>query len=50
MARKLLDDEPVFARSIAELEPVFVEQVGYSLWTSCRAARRSAATPRCSRC
>lgn len=32
MARKLLDDEPVFARSIAELEPVFVEQVGYSLW------------------
>ncbi len=32
MARTLLDDEPVFARAIAQLEPLFVEQVGYSLW------------------
>ncbi|HEU4362421.1 MAG TPA: type I polyketide synthase [Mycobacterium sp.] len=31
MGRQLLDDEPVFARAIAELEPVFVEQVGFSL-------------------
>jgi phthiocerol/phenolphthiocerol synthesis type-I polyketide synthase B len=32
MGRRLLDDEPVFARAMAELEPVFVEQVGFSLW------------------
>jgi len=32
MGRKLLDDEAVFARTIAALEPVFVEQVGFSLW------------------
>ena len=32
MGRQLLVDEPVFARAIAELEPVFVEQVGFSLW------------------
>ena len=31
MGRQLLDDEPVFAEAIAELEPVFVEQVGFSL-------------------
>ena len=32
MGRQLLVDEPVFATAIAELEPVFVEQVGFSLW------------------
>jgi len=31
MGRQLLTDEPVFAAAIAELEPVFVEQVGFSL-------------------
>ncbi|HJT95003.1 MAG TPA: type I polyketide synthase, partial [Mycobacterium sp.] len=31
MARRLLADEPVFAMAMAELEPVFVEQVGFSL-------------------
>jgi phthiocerol/phenolphthiocerol synthesis type-I polyketide synthase B len=32
MGRALLDDEPAFAGAIAALEPVFVEQVGFSLW------------------
>ena len=31
MARQLLADEPVFADALAEIEPVFVEQVGFSL-------------------
>jgi phthiocerol/phenolphthiocerol synthesis type-I polyketide synthase B len=31
MGRQLLADEPVFAAAISELEPVFVEQVGFSL-------------------
>jgi len=31
MGRQLLADEPVFAAAVAELEPIFVEQVGYSL-------------------
>ena len=31
MGRQLLADEPVFAEAIAELDPVFVEQVGFSL-------------------
>jgi phthiocerol/phenolphthiocerol synthesis type-I polyketide synthase B len=31
MARQLLADEPVFAEAIAELDPIFVEQVGFSL-------------------
>ena len=31
MGRELLADEPAFAAAIAELEPVFVEQVGFSL-------------------
>ncbi|MCV7152022.1 type I polyketide synthase [Mycolicibacterium pyrenivorans] len=31
MARRLLADEPAFARAVAEIEPVFVEQVGFSL-------------------
>jgi phthiocerol/phenolphthiocerol synthesis type-I polyketide synthase B len=31
MGRQLLVDEPVFAGTIAELEPVFIEQVGFSL-------------------
>ena len=31
MARRLLADEPVFAAAVAELEPDFVEQVGFSL-------------------
>ena len=31
MGRQLLVDEPVFAEAIAELEPIFVEQVGFSL-------------------
>jgi phthiocerol/phenolphthiocerol synthesis type-I polyketide synthase B len=31
MGRQLLADEPVFAEAIAELEPFFVEQVGFSL-------------------
>jgi phthiocerol/phenolphthiocerol synthesis type-I polyketide synthase B len=31
MGRQLLVDEPVFATAIAEIEPVFVEQVGFSL-------------------
>lgn len=32
MGRQLLTDEPAFARALALLEPVFVEQVGFSLW------------------
>ncbi len=31
MGRQLLVDEPVFAAAVAELEPVFVERVGFSL-------------------
>ncbi|HET9875433.1 MAG TPA: type I polyketide synthase, partial [Mycobacterium sp.] len=31
MGRQLLADEPAFAEAVAELEPVFVEQVGFSL-------------------
>ncbi|WP_157576614.1 type I polyketide synthase, partial [Mycobacterium sp. GA-2829] len=31
MGRRLLADEPVFAAAVAELEPVFVEEVGFSL-------------------
>ena len=31
MGKQLLADEPAFAEAIAELEPVFVEQVGFSL-------------------
>jgi phthiocerol/phenolphthiocerol synthesis type-I polyketide synthase D len=31
MGRRLLVDEPVFAAAVAELEPVFLEQVGFSL-------------------
>ncbi|WP_275571166.1 type I polyketide synthase [Mycolicibacterium vanbaalenii] len=31
MARQLLVDEPAFANALAEIEPVFVEQVGFSL-------------------
>ena len=31
MGRQLLVDEPVFAEAIAELDPIFVEQVGFSL-------------------
>ncbi|CAA0107116.1 Phthiocerol/phenolphthiocerol synthesis polyketide synthase type I PpsB [Mycolicibacterium vanbaalenii] len=31
MARRLLTDEPVFAQALADIEPVFVEQVGFSL-------------------
>ncbi|WP_082753651.1 type I polyketide synthase [Mycobacterium sp. NAZ190054] len=31
MARRLLADEPAFAQALAEIEPVFVEQVGFSL-------------------
>ncbi|WP_137149073.1 type I polyketide synthase [Mycolicibacterium sp. CR10] len=32
MARTLLTDEPVFAQAMAEIEPVFLEQVGFSLY------------------
>ncbi len=31
MGRQLLADEPAFADAVAELEPVFVEQAGFSL-------------------
>ncbi|MGH3968203.1 MAG: type I polyketide synthase, partial [Mycobacterium sp.] len=31
MGRQLLADEPVFAAAVADLEPVFVEQAGFSL-------------------
>jgi len=31
MGQQLLADEPVFADAIAELDPIFVEQVGFSL-------------------
>ncbi|KAB7802257.1 phthiocerol type I polyketide synthase PpsB [Mycobacterium tuberculosis] len=31
MGRQLLADEPAFAAAVAELEPVFVEQAGFSL-------------------
>ena len=31
MGRQLLTDEPAFAAAVAELEPVFVEQAGFSL-------------------
>ncbi|MGH3561463.1 MAG: SDR family NAD(P)-dependent oxidoreductase, partial [Mycobacterium sp.] len=32
MGRRLLTEEQVFARTLATLEPMFVEQVGFSLW------------------
>ena len=32
MGRQLLADEPAFAAAVADLEPIFVEQVGFSLW------------------
>jgi phthiocerol/phenolphthiocerol synthesis type-I polyketide synthase B len=32
MGQQLLVDEPVFAAAIAQLEPAFAEQVGFSLW------------------
>ncbi len=32
MGRQLLTDEPAFATALARLEPVFAEQVGFSLW------------------
>lgn len=32
MGRRLLADEPAFAQALAEIEPVFVEQVGFSLY------------------
>ena len=31
MGRRLLAEEPAFAAAVAELDPVFVEQVGFSL-------------------
>jgi phthiocerol/phenolphthiocerol synthesis type-I polyketide synthase B len=31
MGRRLLSDEPAFAAAVAELDPVFTEQVGFSL-------------------
>jgi phthiocerol/phenolphthiocerol synthesis type-I polyketide synthase A len=31
MGQRLLADEPAFAAAVAELEPIFVEQVGFSL-------------------
>ncbi|MGZ4793003.1 MAG: beta-ketoacyl synthase N-terminal-like domain-containing protein, partial [Ilumatobacteraceae bacterium] len=31
MGRQLLADEPVFAEAVAELEPLFIEHVGFSL-------------------
>ena len=31
MGRQLLADEPAFAAAVAELEPIFVDQVGFSL-------------------
>jgi phthiocerol/phenolphthiocerol synthesis type-I polyketide synthase D len=31
MGRQLLADEPAFAKAVAELEPIFVAQVGFSL-------------------
>ncbi|UXA15917.1 SDR family NAD(P)-dependent oxidoreductase [Mycobacterium sp. SMC-4] len=31
MGRRLLADEPAFAQAVADLEPTFVEQVGFSL-------------------
>ncbi len=31
MGQRLLEDEPAFAAAVAELEPIFVEQVGFSL-------------------
>ncbi|KGI68357.1 type I polyketide synthase [Mycolicibacterium rufum] len=32
MGQRLLADEPAFAAALAEIEPVFVEQVGFSLY------------------
>jgi len=32
MGRQLLADEPAFAKAVAELEPIFVAQVGFSLY------------------
>ncbi|MGE5695634.1 MAG: type I polyketide synthase [Candidatus Sericytochromatia bacterium] len=31
MGRQLLDEEPVFAAAVDELEPIFIEKVGFSL-------------------
>ena len=42
MARRLLDDEPAFAAAIAELEPAFVAEVGFSLQRVLAGARPAA--------
>ena len=50
MGRQLLADEPAFAAAVAELEPVFVEKVGFSLRRCWRLASRWSGLPVFSRC
>ncbi len=51
MGRQLLADEPAFAAAVAELEPVFVEQVGFFAAAGTgRAASRWSVSTASSRC
>ena len=50
MGRQLLADEPAFAAAIAELEPVFVEQVGFSLQQVLAEGETVSGMRGCSRC
>ena len=50
MGRQLLADEPAFAAAVAELEPVFVEQVGFSLQQVLAAGEPVVGIDRISRC
>ena len=50
MGRQLLADEPAFAAAVAELEPVFVEQVGFSLRRCWKPVSRWWASTGFSRC
>ena len=48
--RQLLADEPAFAAAVDELEPAFVERVGFSLRVSWRPLNRSWASTASNRC
>jgi acyl transferase domain-containing protein len=50
MGRRLLADEPAFAAAVAELEPVFVEQVGFSLQQVLDSGESLVGIDRSSRC
>ena len=50
MGRRLLADEPAFAAAVAELDPVFVEQVGFSLQQLLAEVNQWSASTAYSRC